>query len=588
MALALSIAFNEVSNHVEAAATGADQGITTTTGGVSALAEALGRPLFTFTAGGLVTAAGLDDAAVVDLDDTTTTGTNEGTLDAAGDAPILAQLFARFTGQYALHSGWKLDVVRPGLVWKISDTIPPAEWATTPVWQRAYLITWDAANNRFQVSAPTIEVASIGAAFSAAFGGSLGLAISGAGAVAMNSVLSTANAHIDDSRVTSAAGVALTATNDAGITATVVSLAAAIGAGGTAGIGVAIGVSVARNLIGSTPDGGGTPSETQAYVLRSSLTAQTGELTATATSRQTISAIVLAGTAAVGAAGSVGIAAAGSGTWTENKIAAKIGAFIDGDGATGISATAVRLSATDDSSIGVITASVALSFAFAGDVGVSLAIGIALAHNEVANQVTAAIRNASHQVRATTGAVTLDARETAGIRAISAAAAIAVGAGFYAGIAIAGAGAEASNAIYTKVTASFDASTVNAATTVSLTATDTSSIRAIVAAVSVSVGIGVAGIGVGIGAALATNTIGTTSTDVARASGAQAFSRDSTVTAGGAMTARRPRARRSRRSRSPAPPSSPRASSASDSAAPAPAPSTRSPPSSPPPSTAAA
>ena len=117
-------------------------------------------------------------------------------------------------------------------MWKISDTIPPAQWATTPVWERAYLITWDAANNRFQVSAPTIEVASIGAAFSAAFGGSLGLAISGAGAVAINSVLSTANAHIDDSVTTSAAGVALTATNDAGITATVVSLAAAIGAGG--------------------------------------------------------------------------------------------------------------------------------------------------------------------------------------------------------------------------------------------------------------------------------------------------------------------------------------------------------------------
>ena len=235
----------------------------------------------------------------------------------------------------------------------------------------------------------------------------------------------------------------------------------------------------------------------------------------------------------------------------------------------------------------------ALSFAFAGDVGVSLAIGIALAHNEVANQVTAAIRNAAHQVRATTGGVTLEARETAGIRAISAAAAVAVGAGFYAGIAIAGAGAWADNAIYTKVNAYLDASTVNAATTVSLTATDTATIRAIVAAVSVSVGIGVAGVGVGIGAALASNTIGTAAvadyssaqtltgglangrtvriasgpdqgdvyryvgtalsgtvalagqayadttkwTLVARASGAQAFSRNSTVTATGAMTA---------------------------------------------------
>ena len=594
VALALSIAFNEVSNQVEAAVTGADQGLTTTSGGVSALAEAVGRPLFTFTPSGLVTAAGLDDAAVADLDDTTHQPDQRGHGRRGRRRPDPQPARGPVHGpvRAARRPGWKLDVVRPGLVWKVSDTIPPAQWATTPVCERSYLITWDAANNRFQVSAPTIEVASLGAAFAAGFSGSLGLAISGAGAVAMNSVLSTANAHIDDSTVTSAAGVALTATNDAGITATVVSLAAAIGASGSTGIGVAIGVSVARNLIGSTPDGGGTPSETQAYVLRSSLAAQ-GDLTATATSRETISAIVLAGTAAVGAAGSVGIAAAGSGTWTENRIATKIGAFIDGDGATGISAAAVRLSATDDASIGAITAAVALSFAFGGDVGVSLAIGVALAHNEIANQIQAAVRNVAHQLTTTVGGVSLDARETAGIRVISAAAAIAVGAGFYAGIAIAGAGAEASNAIYTKVNAYLDAAKVNAKTTVALSAADTSTIRAIVAAVSVSIGIGAAGVGVGIGAALATNTIGTALaadyssaqslsgglangktvslasgpdqgdvyryigtglsgtvalstqnyadatqwTLVGRASGAQAFSRGSTVVAAGAMTA---------------------------------------------------
>ncbi len=90
----------------------------------------------------------------------------------------------------------------------------------------------------------------------------------------MNSVLSTANAHIDDStrhergrrradgdqRRRHHRHRRLARGGDRGRAA-------------RAGIGVAIGVSVARNLIGSTPDGGGTPAETQAYVLRSSIDA---------------------------------------------------------------------------------------------------------------------------------------------------------------------------------------------------------------------------------------------------------------------------------------------------------------------------
>ena len=55
------------------------------------------------------------------------------------------------------------------------------------------------AGSTFPVSAPTIEVVVGAASIAAAFGGSTGVAIGGAGAVALNSVTSNTNAHIDDS-----------------------------------------------------------------------------------------------------------------------------------------------------------------------------------------------------------------------------------------------------------------------------------------------------------------------------------------------------------------------------------------------------
>ena len=76
--------------------------------------------------------------------------------------------------------------------------------------------------------------------------------------------------------------------------------------------------------------------EVQAYVLRSSVTA-TGQLKLQATSSQTIDAIVVAGAVAL-SGGGAGVSVSGAGVFVENKIATAVKAFVDGDGATGISA----------------------------------------------------------------------------------------------------------------------------------------------------------------------------------------------------------------------------------------------------------
>jgi hypothetical protein len=340
------------------------------------------------------------------------------------------------------------------------------------------------------------------------------VAVSGAGAVAINTVSTRTNAHIDGTgSVTSAAGVTLKATSDAAVTASVVALSVALGGGATsAGLGIAIGVSVARNLIGSQLDGTFGPAEVQASIGNASVTA-TGAITADALARQTISAVVLAASAGIGASGTAGIAAAGSGVWTENRSPSTSVPSSPGTAPGGITASTLTLTATDASSIGVVAGAVALAAAFGGSAAVAFTVGVSLAHNDIASRVEAAIIGADTLVKTTTGAITLKATETAGIHAIAVAAAIAVGASGFGSVAISGAGAEASNGIFTKVNAYFDGSIVDAKTGIVLEARNTASIKAIVAALSVSVAVsgGVAA-GIGIGAALAHNTIGNATT----------------------------------------------------------------------------
>ena len=73
-----------------------------------------------------------------------------------------------------------------------------------------------------------------------------------------------------------------------------------------------------------------------------------------------------------------------------------------------------------------------------------------------------------------------------------------------------GAGADASNVIFTRTNAYLSGSTLSSAGDVTVTATSTSKIDAIVGAFSAALGAGAVGVGASIGIALARNTIGWT------------------------------------------------------------------------------
>ena len=187
---------------------------------------------------------------------------------------------------------------------------------------------------------------------------------------------------------------------------------------------------------------------------------------------------------------------------------------IDGDGA-GISAQSIAVTATDSSKILADAGAVAVAVGIGGAVGAAISVGVSLAHNTIATETTAVIRNAD-DVRAG-GAVVVAAQDDSSIRATSVAAAVSLGLGGSGGVAVAGGGAESTNVILTKTNAFIENSGVGTAAnkvgSVTVTAKSAATIDAMVGAVAASGAAGGGGgVAVGIGIAVARNFIGWTPT----------------------------------------------------------------------------
>ena len=130
-----------------------------------------------------------------------------------------------------------------------------------------------------------------------------------------------------------------------------------------------------------------------------------------------------------------------------------IKAFIEG---STISAASVSLTADDDSTITAHTGSAVLSGSV-GAISGSISISVAIARNEIANEVEAFVLD-SHVTATGDDGILIEAIGEAGISAISMAASAALNASWLGGIAIAGGGANAFNSILTKTWAYADKS----------------------------------------------------------------------------------------------------------------------------------
>jgi Ca2+-binding RTX toxin-like protein len=405
---------------------------------------------------------------------------------------------------------------------KVSVLVEGQRWVVLAPDGKSFILAFDSISGKFSVTAATINSVAVAASFALSIGiYSTGLAVAGAGAVSQNVILSSTRAYAEDSILVSARDVIVSASSTAEISAVVVAAAVGVG-GGASGIGAAIGVSIARNYIGSTPEvDAASPegsSRVTAYLKNTSVNAA-GELRLDSDASQTIASVVVVAAAAIGAGGA-GFAASGAGLFAENFIRVDVISSIDGDGATGIVANDIKVLADDRSVIRAVAAAVSVAASF-GASAVSVAVGVTIAKNSFDNNVQASISNADTRVEARSGGeISILATETSTISSVAVTAAASVAAGF--GLAAAGAGVDSINAINNSVKAFIlNSPEVQSNLGVTIQATDTATISAVIVSVAISGGM----IGISVGVLVADNYIATS---------ASAFIRGSSVRAQGA------------------------------------------------------
>ncbi|HND55487.1 MAG TPA: hypothetical protein PLV92_23900, partial [Pirellulaceae bacterium] len=377
VSIGLSLAFNEIDSSVDAHVANVDD-LRATTGHIVIGATSSGLPLFSksLSAAGL-TADMLADAAEHDEDDDSTT-TDEARADVLDDRATLDKLSALFKsggvtlsdvegvqvdwlystpdGAKNLQKGATVRIedgyTHGGLANRVYRFLAPSgnetnvdlsqqNYANSARWELVgpaiklsvlepgalwSVIAGDGAKYTMrlaggQVSVARDNISAVSAAASLGVGGAstTGVAVSGAGAVAVNAIQNHTVAYATNSSLTAAGDVDVTAVASSGISTTIVAASIAAGVGGTTGVGVSIGVAVARNFIGYDSNGGDGDSAVKAYIKDTTVDAG-GDLNIAATGQEKIAAIVFSGSAAIGGGGTAGVAASGSGVWAENKI----------------------------------------------------------------------------------------------------------------------------------------------------------------------------------------------------------------------------------------------------------------------------
>ena len=305
-----------------------------------------------------------------------------------------------------------------------------------------------ATSSKAQTEAPTAGDSSTQAGSSGAGTGKFGIAVSGD--AAYNDVTANTTAAISDgAQVNQATDVTVRAHNDLAINALsgAVTISTQSNGNGLAG-------SVAYNTL----DG-----STSAYVDGARI-ASSGAMTVEALSEgeiKSLSASLQASRGKLGVAGSVSI----------NELAHWTQAYIQGSDLSGLSS--LSLSARDSAAI----RSVAGALAFGGKAGIGLSFG----WNHIDNQVASYVRNSDVN---TAGVVQVDAQSTGGIDTIAASLGASTGQ-------MAGAAAVAINQIGTQTSAKVEGRKTAAgidAASLSVRASDTSDINAIVGALGLSTG----------------------------------------------------------------------------------------------------
>jgi hypothetical protein len=331
-------------------------------------------------------------------------------------------------------------------------------------------------------------------------------ALAGAAAMSVNTINNTIHARIEGSQVTLISGsVAVNASDTSRINADSggAAIALAIVPSGL-GIAVALGAGLSVNTIG----------DNVAAVIEGSTVTSTDGVSVEATSAASIRAYSfgIAGALAGGAVGGGSLAGAGSGSGADitNTTTAHITDSTVNAGGD------LTVQATDSATINTVAGAIALSGAI-GAVAVTVAVGLSLAINDIQDTTTAFIE---HSRITDSGSVSIAADSTATINAITVAGAISAGGAALAGIAISGAGAISINNIDNdlEARAQYSEFDLRPGADFSVTAADSSHLKADAAAVSFALAVGITGAGIAaaVGASVAVSNIGNTTLALSR------------------------------------------------------------------------
>ena len=381
----------------------------------------------------------------------------------------------------------------------------------------------------------TIKATATTASLSVAGGGVGGVGLAGGGASATNSISINAVAYIQDSSLgaanNSVGAVAVTASNRADIEARIAAVSAAAAVGATGGVGAAIGVSTAQNtILGS----GSASAQIYAYISGGSIYSS-GAINVGATSSGSITALVEAGAAALAGGGVAGVGLSYGGAFAYNETQVSTRAYIDGAGSTPISASSVSVAASDTANITADVETASVGAAVGGVAGVNVSISMSVARNTILDDQQAYVTGVA-SLSTGTGAVSVTSTANATIASTAFAAGVSVALGGAAGVGVSGAATTAENLTKADVRAYIANTTITAAGAITVSASDTSRIKATISAASIAAaGGGVAGVGVAVGAAMAHNAIGDGSSGAANSGIITAYLDHTSTVATGAL-----------------------------------------------------
>ncbi len=297
-------------------------------------------------------------------------------------------------------------------------------------------------------------------------GGVVGISLSVAGSVTVNTIANQVEAYVAGSNITASGGsVTIVATDGSSITANSGGLGIGVG-GGIVGAALAVGFATAQNQVNNL---------VLAYGADSDITAVGANIAFSAIENATIQSLSVGGAVAL-AVGGVAADGAGAGASSTNTIGNTVEAYItDGSTVTTQSSGNVSLTASDAADINVQATGASLSIE-ASFTGGSISVGAATANNTVDDLVEA---YSSGSAITSAGDIDIKAMGNSTVTADSSAATLSVAISL-AGLSFGGGGVTSTNMVGNTIQADIQGtnSAITAAGNVTVTASQTTSIDA--------------------------------------------------------------------------------------------------------------